>query len=492
MGPTFYIRAIQLLLSLSILVFFHEIGHLFFARLFKVRVEKFYLFFNPVFSLVRFKKIKGKWQFKFFKKNEKPLYTAAKDSQGNHIIDAKGNYLYDVIEKKDLNDDDWRKYPEVIEWGIGWLPVGGYCKIGGMVDESLDRSQMNLAPQPGDYRSVSPWKRLPIISGGVFVNFILALLIYSAVLFTWGESYIPIKYYKQGFEFSETAKKIGFKDGDLLLKADGEDLDRLDDNTLRKIINAKKVTVSRDGKLVNIAIPEDFMQSLLKGDKGFGLPRIPFIADEIMPQSPAIVAGFKQGDSLVSINGKSTPTFFDFVKTISQNKNKPISIEIYRNHQLKTIQVHTDTSGHIGIRPLSPEKIFGSKEIHYSLLSSIPAGFKLGISKLHGYVSDMKYLFTQEGVKSIGGFGSLGSLFSFEWDWQQFWSITAFLSVILAFMNILPIPALDGGHLLFLIVEIIRGKKPNEKFIEKAQIIGMMILLVIFLYANANDIIRHF
>ncbi len=489
---SFFIRAAQLILSLSILVFAHELGHFFFSRLFKVRIEKFYLFFNPNFSLIRLKKFNNKWHIKFLSKNEQRLSQAATDSKGNHLTDSRGNYIYDTLDLENLNDNDWRKYPEATEWGIGWLPLGGYCKIAGMIDESMDRAQMKSAPKPWEYRAINPWKRLPIITGGVIVNFILALFIYSIVLFSWGEEYIPMKNYTMGMEFSEISKSAGFQDGDILIAADEEEIEQFNEASFRQIVESKSVSVIRSNELVKVNIPPDFMIKLMQTKQGFATPRLPFIAEEIIENSPAEEAGFLIGDSLVAVNGENTLTFFDFVKKVSNHKNKTLTISVYRKELFYTIKVTTDSTGKIGIAPRLPNQIFETRKINYSFFESIPAGISLGINKLTGYVNDMKYIFTKEGVENLGGFGSIGKQFDYEWNWVQFWHTTAFLSVVLAFMNILPIPGLDGGHLLFLLFEIVTRRKPNDKFIERAQTIGMLFLFLLIIYVNINDIINMF
>lgn len=434
---TFLIRAAQLILSLSILVLMHEMGHFFFAKLFKVRVEKFYLFFNPWFSLFRFKP-----------KNSETTY------------------------------------------GIGWLPLGGYVKIAGMIDESMDRAQMARPAEPWEFRSKPAWQRLLIMIGGVTVNFILALLIYSSVLFTWGEKYIPLQNMTSGMDFSQSAKAAGFKDGDILVAADGQQLERLDDFSFRKIINAKIVTVIRDGKYTSISIPNNFMEELMKENAGFVSPRFPFVVSKLVPDAPAQKAGIQPGDSLVAINNVPTLTFNDFAALTQSNKGKSMQVRFYRSGQLQEITITPDSTGKIGVYPKNPVELFQTTTIHYSFFEAIPAGISLGLNKLKGYVSDMKYVFTEEGSKQIGGFGSIGSLFPPEWDWQLFWEMTAFLSIILAFMNILPIPALDGGHVLFLLYEIIARRKPSQKFMEYAQITGMILLFSLLIYANGNDFMR--
>ncbi len=486
----FLIRASQLIFSLTILVFFHELGHFFFSKLFKVRVEKFYLFFNPSFSLLKAKKINGKWKLKFFSKNTQSLSSPVIDYQGNHAKDNEGNYLYKTTPTSELEDSDWRKYPENTEWGIGWLPLGGYCKIAGMIDESMDKGQMASPAQPWEYRAANPWKRLPIISGGVLVNFIMALLIYSAILFTWGEEYIPVKNYTYGFEFSDKAKGFGFTDGDVLISADGIILEKFDEQEIRHLLNSKTVLVNRNGKDRIISLPKEFSKKILFESDYFAIPRLPFVAAEVIDGSPAKKSGIQKGDSLLYINDLKQSSFFYFAKNINSHKQNRVKIGLYRYGLLKQVYVTPDSTGKIGVRPYSYGHFFEIKKVEYGFFESIPAGIKHGINKLSGYVSDFKFLFTKEGVENLGGFASMGKMYDVEWNWQRLWEMTAFLSIILAFMNILPIPGLDGGHLLFLLFELITGKKPNQKFLEKAQIIGMIFLLSLMIFANVNDIFK--
>jgi regulator of sigma E protease len=484
------IRIIQLLFSLSILVFIHEFGHFLFSRIAKVRVEKFYLFFNPSFSILRAKRVNGKWRICFFAKNLKSLSTPVIDFQGNHAQDTNGKFLYNTVDINTLPDDDWRKYPENTEFGIGWLPLGGYCKIAGMVDESMDNAQMSSAPKSYEYRSVSVWKRLPIITAGVVFNFLLALFIYAAVLFTWGEEYIPLENYKAGFEFSEAARTVGFEDGDKLLSADGKYLERLDEENFRTILQAKEITVLRNGKQVQVQIPADFFEKIIFNKEYFLLPRLPFVADSVVFASPAQRAGLQKGDSLVAINDTTYYSFFDFAKTVKNHPSQAIAVQFYRNGVLRQTEITPDSTGIMGIYPRSFADMFGTQKISYSLGKSIPVGISKGIKKLTGYVSDFKYMFKPEGLENLGGFKSIGMLFDTQWNWKSFWEMTAFLSIILAFMNILPIPGLDGGHLLFLLFEIITGRKPSDKFLQKAQLIGMVFLLALMIFANANDFLR--
>lgn len=484
------LRISQLIFSLTLLVLFHELGHFFFSKLFKVRVEKFYLFFNPSFALFRAKKINNKWEFKFLSKNFESLSSPVYDFQGKHATDEDGNYLYQTKSIEELDAKDWRKYPENTEWGIGWLPLGGYCKIAGMVDESMDKGQMASEPKPWEYRAVSPWKRLPIISGGVLVNFVLAFVIYAAVLFTWGEKYIPMQNFTAGYEFSPMAEKVGFKGGDILLKADNIELEEYDEFAIRKILSAKTVLVKRADKEILISLPAGFDKKVLFGKEFFALPRLPFVIDEVMDNSPAKKAGLQKGDSLLTINGLEYNSFFIFAEKLKSHKQNKVEIGLYRRGQLINAELQPDSSGIIGVRPRAYTAFFELKTINYSIFESIPAAIDLGLAKLKAYVSDFKYLFTKEGVENLGGFASMGKMYDVEWNWPRLWDMTAFLSIVLAFMNILPIPGLDGGHLMFVLYEIVSKKKPSQKFLEKSQIIGMVFLLGLMIFANVNDIFR--
>ena len=438
---TFLIRALQLILSLSILVLVHEFGHFIFARIFKVRVEKFYLFFDPWFSL-----------FKFKPKNSET------------------------------------------EYGIGWLPLGGYCKISGMIDESMDKEAMAQPAKPYEFRSKPAGQRLMIMIAGVLFNFLLALFIYSMVLYTWGETYLPLKNMKHGMYYSEAFQEVGFRDGDILLKANNEELDRLAQSSFRKVVEASNVTVLRDGVETVIPIPEDMMQRFMREGKGFASPdRVPMVVKKLSEKdSPAATAGLQPGDSIVSINGQATPLFEDVAKMLDQNKGKDITLGFYRDGMEQSVVIQPDTAGKIGVYLMSKTDLYPTVTRTYGFFESFPAGVRLGINTLKGYVNDMKYVFTKEGASSLGGFGTIGSIFPTVWDWQVFWMQTAFLSIILAFMNILPIPALDGGHVMFLLYEVIARRKPSDKFLEYAQITGMFLLFALLIYANGNDIFRFF
>lgn len=434
---TVLVKALQLILSLSILVLIHEFGHFIFARIFKVRVEKFYLFFDPWFSL-----------FKFKPKNSET------------------------------------------EYGVGWLPLGGYCKISGMIDESMDKEAMAQPPKPYEFRSKPAGQRLMIMIGGVLFNFLLALLIYSMLLFKDGDTYLPLKNIKAGMEFSETFLNVGFRDGDILLRADEVELERFGEDCFRSVLNAKTVTVLRDGVETEITIPEDMAQRVMRDKKGFANIRYPMVVHEVNPGSPASVAGLQPNDSIVSINGVVTPTFFEVAEQLDQNKDRDVTVGLYRAGISQAVILHTDTAGLMGVYTKTPFQVYPTVTREYSFLEAFPAGIMLGVNTLKGYVSDMKYVFTKEGASSLGGFGTIANLFPEVWDWSYFWKMTAFLSIMLAFMNILPIPALDGGHVMFLLYEVITRRKPSDKFLEYAQVAGMIILFALLIYANGNDLVR--
>lgn len=441
---TFLIRALQLVLSLSLLVIIHEGGHFFFARLFKIRVEKFYIFFDPWFSL-----------FKFKPKNSET------------------------------------------EYGIGWLPLGGYCKISGMIDESMDTEQMKQPPQPWEFRSKPAWQRLLVMIGGVLMNFLLALFIYSMILFTWGDQYIALKDMSYGMKFNETAREIGFRDGDILVSADGKELTRYNVDMLRSLAEAREVVVLRDGKEEQILMPEISLLEIAKEDPPFVDMLIPNVVDSVLADGGFAKAGLQKGDSLIAFNGTPLHSWNEFTEQlgelrlrseVEQKSSASFSLVYSRAGVRDTVNVTTDDQ--FKVLAYSKNPGYQPTRLTYGFFESFPAGVALGINTLKGYVNDMKYVFTKEGAKSVGGFGTIGSIFPKVWDWQRFWSMTAFLSIILAFMNILPIPALDGGHVLFLLYELVARRKPSDKFLEYAQMVGMFLLFGLLIWANFNDILR--
>jgi regulator of sigma E protease len=438
---TVLIKILQFLLSLSLLVIIHELGHFFFAKLFKTRVEKFYLFFDPWFSLFK------------FRKNE-------------------------------------------TEYGVGWLPLGGYVKISGMIDESLDREQLKQPPQPWEFRSKTTWQRLMIMTGGVLFNFLLAILIYVAVLFAWGETYLPTSNVKYGIVTDSVGYSFGLRNGDKILSVDNQYIDNFYQITPDIILNKRKsIQVERDGKIINIEIPSDYIRKALKnrGHIEARTPFGPFVVVSFSKNSPAKEAGVLEGDELVGIDSLKFAYYDEFQKYLSENKSKVLNLNILRNNLPVTVGVKPGEQGMLGV-VRSVGNIFELRTINYGFLESFPAGIRKGIKTIGDYLKQFKLLFSRDtkAYESLGGFITIGKIFPGIWDWQAFWNLTAFLSIILAVMNILPIPALDGGHVMFLVYEIVTGRKPSDKFLEYAQITGMIILLSLLIFANGNDIIKLF
>ena len=444
---TFLIRALQLMMSLSLLVIIHEGGHFFFAKLFKVRVTKFYLFFNPWFSL-----------FKFKPKNSET------------------------------------------EYGLGWLPLGGYVQIAGMVDETQSSEALDHPVEEWEFRAKPAWQRLLIMVGGVMMNFLLALFIYSMILFKWGDQYVALQDMTYGMEFNERAEKIGFRDGDILLSADDQPLQRFDVDMLRAITEAHVVKVRREGQEVEVYMPEISLLDVAKDVPAFVEPLLPNIVDSVVPGRPFAEVGIQSGDVLLAVNEIPLNSYNAFVNKLAMlrekaevegNKTANFTLVYSRAGVQDTIAVQTDTLFMVGAtsKALADYKVTKSE---YGFFESFPAGIALGVNTLKGYVNDMKYVFTKEGAKSVGGFGTIGSIFPSVWDWHRFWEMTAFLSIILAFMNILPIPALDGGHILFTLYEMISGRKPSDKFLYAAQIVGMILVFGLMFLAFGNDILRLF
>lgn len=441
------VKITQLLLSLSILIILHELGHFTFAKLFKTRVEKFYLFFDPWFSLFKYKKGET-------------------------------------------------------EYGLGWLPLGGYVKISGMIDESMDLEQMKQPPQPWEFRSKPIWQRLLIMIGGVLVNVILAICIYSMVLFVWGEEYLPTKNATYGISCSALAKESGLHSGDKILSLDNKPIENFASIVPTIFLNdIKTIQVERDGQKLDVSLPSSTVAKLMKNyrDKkknasyqAFIEPRFPFYIADFAKSSPAKLAGLKMNDRIIRINEKEVPYFDQFKSEIGNYVNKPIALGVIRGKDTLTVKMVVPTSGIIGVLP-KIEGLFALKQLHYSFLESIPAGIKMGFKTISDYLKQFKLIFNSktEGYKDLGGFGTILKIFPSTWDWQAFWSWTAFLSIMLAVLNILPIPGLDGGHVFFLLYELITGRKPGDKFLEYAQIVGLIIILSLFLYANGNDIYRY-
>ena len=448
----FFIKALQLILSLSILIILHELGHFIPAKIFHTRVEKFFLFFDVKFALFK-KKIGG------------------------------------------------------TVYGLGWLPLGGYVKISGMIDESMDKEQMAQPPQPWEFRSKPAWQRLIIMVGGVTVNIVLGFVIYMMVMFVWGSPYIAPEDMPNGFAVDDTFKEMGFKDGDLVLEVNGEELkNSIDINKYLFLRDVNTITVKHaDEQLETIAVPEDIGAEMF--EQGVLQPFVPLeypVLDSVVAESPAGKAGFQKGDRIISVNDVSIGYWHELTREISENKEKPLQVVYRRDGEFQSVEIDssqvtalekelrttTVTPGEDGMIGISKKNTIKIRHEKYSLLESVDKGFDLAYWTLHDYVAQFKYVFTKKGATQVGGFGAIGGLFPDAWNWQAFWMTTAFISIILAFMNILPIPALDGGHVMFLLYELITGRKPNEKFMEYAQLVGFIILITLVLFANGNDIYR--
>lgn len=436
------IKAAQLVLSLSILVLVHEFGHFIFAKIFKCRVEKFFLFFDIGFSL--FKTKKGE-----------------------------------------------------TEYGIGWLPLGGYVKIAGMIDESMDKEQMKQPVQPYEFRAKPAYQRLLIMIAGVLMNFLIALVIYIGVLYAWGEEYLPTKNVKYGIEASPVGKEIGFQSGDKILSVDNKFIESFYDIVPTIVLDkAKIVQVERNGEKVDVEISEEDIALMVKNKRVIGI-RFPFDLkiETFAKNSPARDAGMLKGDKILMAEGQLFEYHDQFSSLISENKGKEISIKALRGADTLTFPVKITEEGMIGVSWNNEfAKHFEFKTIKYGFFESIPAGIAKGWETSVDYLKQFKLIFNKKtkGYESLGGFITIGNIFPGMWDWHAFWNMTAFLSIILGIMNILPIPALDGGHVLFVLYEMITGRKPSDKFLEYAQIVGLSLLLLLVVYANLNDIIRLF
>lgn len=473
------VQAIQLLLALSFLVLIHELGHFTFAKIFHVRVEKFYMFFNPWTSIVRFKKFDGKWHVKFFAPNE---------------------------------DEEWNKHPETTEWGIGWLPFGGYCAIGGMVDETHSTEDLAAEPQEWEFRSKPAWQRLLIIMGGILVNFIGAIVIFILMLWTWGQSTLPLRNVTTGLYYSQIMLDEGFEQQDKILTVDGEEPGTLGEAVKAMIIEGKRhITVLRGNDTIQLTLSEDLGTRYLakqnafdkaerekaRSDKNYQKRRytlvaewIPFVVDSVLPDNSAAFAGIEKGDSIVAVNGVATPCNILLMEELQRYPCDSVTVEFYRHGELMTTRAFLGDQCKLGIVPKFD--IFAFEQTDYTFWQAIPAGIQYGWDILAMYVKQFRLVFTKEGAQSVGGFGAIGSMFPSQWSWYLFWHMTAFLSIVLAFMNFLPIPALDGGYILFLLVEMITRRKPSDKFLEKANEVGFWILIALLVLANGNDILKLF
>lgn len=449
---TFLIKALQLIAALSLLVLIHECGHYLFARLFGIKVDKFYLFFNPWFKIASWK---------------------PKTPEG-------------VDTEADGYKPTWRD----TEYGIGWLPLGGYCAIAGMIDENIDTNKLASEPRSWEFRAKPAWQRLLVMIGGVLFNFILAILIYAGIAFCWGEKYIELDKAYAGMEFIDKAKAVGFRDGDIPLMADGRRIDASRQDYLYTMLQARQVTVLRNGAdTVVISLPDNYILQL--GDEsGFMTFALPVVIDNVVPGEPAAAAGLVAGDRIVAVGDSLTPSYTRLSDALAAYAGQRVPVEVVRDGRRLKFQVTPTADGKLGFQLKRLTDIYPTVTRHFNFFQSFPKGWEIGTTTLSNYASSMKLVATKEGAKSLGGFGALGNMFPTSWNWLSFWEITAFLSVALAFMNFLPIPALDGGHIMFLLWEVLTRRAVPQKVLEYAQIAGMCLLLILLLYANGNDVVR--
>lgn len=435
------IQAAQFVLSLSLLIVLHEMGHFIPAKLFHTKVEKFYLFFDPWFSLVR------------------------------------------------------KKVGET-EYGIGWLPLGGYVKIAGMVDESMDKEQLQSEPEPWEFRSKPAWQRLIIMVGGVTVNVILAIIIYSGMMMHYGERYIPTDAIEDGLMYGEAAQEIGLQNGDMVTAVDGEAVERFSNIPKELLLSEKSISILRDGKRLQLEVTSQQKKGLIQAQRGMLNLRFPYVIGNFTDSSLAQQAGLQKGDSIVNLNGKEYRYFDQYTSRIPDFAGDTVTLGLYRADEYQELAVPVNDSGKIGVYAggFNPRSLYDVKTVKYGFFAAFPAGLRKAGSVLGDYIRQFDLIFDSEteAYKEVGGFITIGSQFDTSWNWQSFWNFTAFLSIMLAFLNILPIPALDGGHVVFVLWEMISGRKPPQKVLEYAQMVGFFLLLALIILANGNDIMGLF
>ena len=461
-------KVLMFLVSLSLLVVTHELGHLLFAKLFHTRVRRFYVFFNPLFSILKAKKFDGKWHFLFFNKETPESW-----------------------DEKNLRPED----QDNTLWGLGWVPLGGFCDVAGMIDETKDSDDLESEPQPWEYRTKPRWQRLCIISGGVLVNFISALIIFAGVFAHWGEDELPLRNAKLGYEYHQILLDEGFQNGDIIYAFDGVEQYDFAKATMDLVLHTpKEVTVLRGDSLVTFALSEDLLSKVgSENPRQIMKVRYPFVVKDFSPGSVGKHYGMQLGDSLVSICGIPTPAATDVMTTLGNFAGDSVVVGLYRDGKYIEVRALLGKDGKLGIFAVNDmDQFFEVNHKNYTIWQAIPAGFKHGWETLTTYVTSLKVLFTKGGMNSLGGFITMGSLFPNTWDWYSFWNITALLAIVLAFMNIIPIPGLDGGHIVITLWEMITRKPVDEKVLDVIQKIGLGLLIALLVVANGNDLIRVF
>ena len=471
------IKAAQLVLALVILVTIHEFGHYLFARIFGVKVEKFYLFFNPWFSLLKYNPREGTLQVVAWNK---------KDGSDRALR------TFRVSKPVPVENPDKPTWRDTI-YGLGWLPLGGYCAIAGMVDETHGADSVSAEPKSWEFESKPAWKRLCVMVAGVVFNFVLAIAIYIGIAIHWGDSVIPFQNMQEGMDFSKELQDAGFRNGDILQSLNGKPMDAKDYEMAWDMVQpGARVGILRNGQPMEITITDGLLKSIATKGKDYApmTMRFPVVIAKTMPGEGATLAELQKGDRILAVAGDTTPSYTEFLPVLMAHKGSTVPMLIEREGTTLTKDVPVNDNGKIGIQMVSPLEIFDVETVNYNFFEAIPRGWQIGTGRLSSYVSSLGLVFTKEGAQSLGGFGTLGDLFPEAWNWYTFWQITAFLSIILAFMNIIPIPGLDGGHTLFLIVEMITRRKPSPKFLELANTIGFAFLFLLLIYANGNDIYR--
>ena len=471
------IKAAQLILALVILVTVHEFGHYIFARIFGVKVTRFYLFFNPKFSVLRYDPMKGTLEFIAWNKDD-----------GTPVA----VHTFRVGKPHEPRPDGKPTWRDTI-YGLGWLPLGGYCDIAGMVDETKSASDLASEPQSWELRSKPAWQRLCVMVAGVVLNFVLAICIYIGIAFHWGDDVVPFQAMTEGMDFSEEMHDAGFCDGDILMSLNGRELDATDYSLAWDMMQpGARIGVRRDGRDTVIVVSDRLIRSVATKGKDYAPMRIrvPVYVAKTQHGEPAAEAGMLPGDHILRVGTDTVRVVPELLAALPTYAGKEIPVLVRRDNRDTTLAVAVTDAGKIGVQMLSPYDIFDRTKINYSIFQSVPRGWEIGVDRLTSYVSSLGLVFTKEGAQSLGGFGTLGDLFPNTWNWYSFWQITAFLSIILAFMNIIPIPGLDGGHTLFLLVEMVTRRKPSDRFLEIANTCGFVFLLLLLVYANGNDIYR--